>query len=221
MNEFLMQSGLRYRMDLIVRSLFRPRVWQRFDLPDALFPLYALLSPLDWAAFHLKRPLAKLMHRIQRSVARPTEGRIKAHLLLWRIMRTSPADLALAVEAGCMLIFFRLALHFVPVQKLTRWMGDPGEVPPSIPDSKAARVLRRVEWSIDAVVRHSPLEFVCFPQSLAAYFMLRRRHVASRLFYGIARQNDRLTAHTWVKAGDRTVVGGEVESEFTAINNFP
>ena len=34
-----------YRWNLVERSLFRPRAWRRFDLPDALFPLYALLSP--------------------------------------------------------------------------------------------------------------------------------------------------------------------------------
>jgi hypothetical protein len=85
----------------------------------------------------------------------------------------------------------------------------------------AIQTIGRVQWSIDAVVRHAPLTFVCFPRSLAAYFMLRRRHIMSRLFYGIARDADQLTAHTWVKVGDRTVVGGEVESQFTVLNTFP
>ena len=209
-----------YRVDLIVRALFRPRVWQRFHLPDALFPLYALLSPLDWAAFHLKRRLATLVGQVRRMI-RPAEGRAHARFPLRRMLRTRPADLALACEAACMLLFFRAALHFVPVQSLTRWMGQRGELSPASIDGQTAQTLRRVEWSIDAIVRHSPLEFVCFPQSLAAYFMLRRRKVASRLFYGVARQNDQLTAHTWVKAGDRTVVGGEVESQFTVLNTFP
>ena len=84
-----------------------------------------------------------------------------------------------------------------------------------------AQTIRRVEWSIDAVVRYAPLTFVCFPRCLAAYFMLRRRHIASKLFYGVAREADQLKAHTWVKVGDRTVVGGEVESQFTVLNTFP
>jgi hypothetical protein len=85
----------------------------------------------------------------------------------------------------------------------------------------AAEILRRIEWSIDAVVRHGPLTFVCFPQCLAAYFMLRRRHIASKLFYGVTRDADHLKAHTWVKVGDRTVVGGDVESHFTVLTTFP
>jgi len=43
----------------------------------------------------------------------------------------------------------------------------------------------------------------------------------SKLFYGIARDADRLTAHTWIKVGDRIVVGGEVESRFTVLTTFP
>ena len=54
LNEFRLHTSLRYRLDLIERSLFRPRVWRRFDLPDALFPLYALLSPVEWVIFHLQ-----------------------------------------------------------------------------------------------------------------------------------------------------------------------
>jgi hypothetical protein len=51
--------------------------------------------------------------------------------------------------------------------------------------------------------------------------MLRRRHIASKLFYGVTRDADQLKAHTWVKVGDCTVVGGEVESRFTVLATFP
>jgi hypothetical protein len=30
-----------------------------------------------------------------------------------------------------------------------------------------------------------------------------------------------LKAHTWIKVGDRTVVGGDVESQFTVLAIFP
>ena len=73
----------------------------------------------------------------------------------------------------------------------------------------AAQTLRRIEWSIDAVVRHAPLTFVCFPQCLAAYFMLRRRHIASKLFYGVAREANQLKAHTSVKVGNSAPSWGQ------------
>jgi len=224
LNEFRLHSSLRYRFDLIERSLFRPRVWRRFDLPDVLFPLYALLSPLDWLAFHLHHRLAMFRHAVQSRPARtaPTARRSPSTRIAFRrIRQLRAADIALAVEALCMLTFFRLALNLLPVQRLTAWMGMDIQAQSSVSQAKARETIRRVEWSIGAVVRHGPLTFVCFPQSLAAYFMLRRRHIASTLFYGVTRDADQLKAHTWVKVGDRTVVGGDVESQFTVLNTFP
>lgn len=188
-NELRMHRSFRYRMDLFLRTLFRPRVWSQFDLPDAIFPLYALLSPFDWLGF--------------------------------RMRRRSLADFGLVAEALCMLSFFRLALNFVPVQRLTQWMAKSTPNYPSIDPTKAVQIMRRVEWSIASAVRHAPFLFVCFPQCLAAYFMLRRRHIASRLFYGVARDGKQLKAHTWVKAGERMIAGGDAAGHFTVITSFP
>jgi hypothetical protein len=212
LNELLLHPSARYRLDLFERSLYRPRVWRWVSLPDALFPLYPLLSPFEWVIFHVH-------HRW--TLRRRPEGPRRRGFPLRRIVRTRPADLALAIEAGFMLTFFRIALSFLPMQKLTAWMSRANLVEPSLSQRRQALILRRIEWSIDAVVRHAPLNFVCFPQCLAAYFMLRRRRIASKLFYGVTRDEDQLKAHTWVKVGDRTVVGGEVESRFTVLTTFP
>jgi hypothetical protein len=202
LNEFRLCGSLRYRLNLITRSVFRPRLWSRFNLPDALFPLYALLSPIDWVMFRLERRWTSLKGAAGRFLRRP-------------------ADIGIAIEAGCMLAFFRVALNFLPVQKLSAWMSRGNGERVWVAQETAAPTLRRIEWSIDAVVRHFPMTFVCFPQCLAAYFMLRRRHIASRLFYGVARDADQLKAHTWVKVGERTIVGGDVESDFTVLTVFP
>ena len=210
-NEWRLHASLRYRIDLLQRSLFRPRVWRWCSLPDALFPLYALLSPLEWIVFHLRRRLP---------AQQPRPGRAKA-LSLRKLRQFSVRDLSLAVEAVCMLIFFRLALKFLPMEKLTGWMSAAPVRQPSMSAKRQARILGRVEWSIDAAARHAPLTFVCFPQCLAAYFMLRRRRIASTLFYGVTRDDAELKAHTWVKVGDRTIGGGNLESRFTVLATFP
>jgi hypothetical protein len=222
LNEYRLHTSLRYRLDLIQRSVFRPRIWRTVDLPDALFPLYAVLSPFEWVAFHLRQRLAMLRRAVRPKPALPAHITPRApynHMLFRRMWQLPAADIALAIEAACMLTFFRIALNFLPVQKLTAWMGRGAQS--SFSQEQPAQTLRRIEWSIDAVVRHAPFTFVCFPQCLAAYFMLRRRHIASKLFYGVTRDADQLKAHTWVKVGDCTVVGGEVESRFTVLATFP
>ncbi len=225
LNEFRLHHSLRYRLDLILRSLLRPRIWHTFDLPDALFPLYALLSPFESLGFHLRHWLARRAVRSKPNVAVPAARLAPQHAstgaLFRRLMQLPAADIVLAIEAAWMLTFFRIALNFLPVRKLTAWMSRPDQASASLSQEERTQTLRRIGWAIDAVVRHAPFSFVCFPQCLAAYFMLRRRHIASRLFYGVTRDADQLKAHTWVKVGDRTLVGGDAESLFTVLASFP
>jgi hypothetical protein len=189
------------------------------NLPDKLFPLYALISPFEFLSFHIRHRWQTLWRTLRPSPVVPRAPQTR--LSFRRIKRLAPADIALAAEAACMLTFFRAALNFLPTQRLTMWMDRYDRKRPSISLAMASETIGRVQWSIDAVARHAPLTFVCFPRSLAAYFMLRRRHIVSKLFYGVAREADQLTAHTWVKVGDRTVVGGEAESHFTVLHTFP
>jgi hypothetical protein len=219
LNEFRLHDSPRYRLDLILRSLFRPRVWRWLNLPDKLFPVYALISPFEFLSFHIRNRWQTLTRTPRQSPFAPRTPRTR--LSFRRIKGRAPADIALAAEAACMLTFFRAALNFLPTQRLTMWMDRYDRKRPSISPTKARETIGRVQWSIDAAARHAPLTFVCFPRSLAAYFMLRRRHIASKLFYGVAREADQLTAHTWVKVGDCTVVGGESESQFTVLHTFP
>jgi Uncharacterised nucleotidyltransferase/Transglutaminase-like superfamily len=218
-NEFFLRPSLGYRVELILRSLFRPRMWQKVDLPDAIFPLYALLSPFEWLTFRIQRFTSspgRLGRR--RSVGPVTERR---RSLFTRFFSLGASEAAMLIEAGGMLTFFYVALKFLPMQRLTAWMGGTKPVQRALEDSQARATLRRVEWAIGVVVRHAPLNYVCFPQSLTAYFMLRRRSIPSKLFYGVARHEQQLKTHTWIKVGDRTVVGGEAASGFTVLAVFP
>jgi hypothetical protein len=49
--EFGLRRGLRYRTELLARILFRARMWETIPLPDFLFGLYPLMSPIEWAMF--------------------------------------------------------------------------------------------------------------------------------------------------------------------------
>jgi hypothetical protein len=53
------EIGLRrtfaYRMELLLRILFRARMWDTIPLPDYLFGVYPLLSPVEWLVFRLRQ----------------------------------------------------------------------------------------------------------------------------------------------------------------------
>lgn len=204
LHEWNLYPDTHARAELLERSLFRPRLWSRISLPDPLFPLYALLRPFEWVG-------TRVINWLGGWLRSPTR-----RLLLLKI-----SDTGILFEALFTLLYFRAALRFASVERLVLWMGKPRADKAAVPAEKAGEGIRRVEWAIGAVARHSPIDFVCFPQALAAFFMLRRRRIPSRLYYGVARQNNRLVAHTWTKANGRTVVGGDVESQFTVLAIFP
>ncbi len=161
-----------------------------------------------------------------------------------RTVRRSPAELLLAAEALLLLAFFRVCLALVPVRRIVQTIargpasdatrGDAksdgceaeatvggagrGESAAACPD---VAVARRVRWAVEAVARHSPVRFVCFPQTLAGYAMLRRRGVRGTMVYGVARSPaGKLTAHTWLLVGDRVVLGAEGADEFTPVERW-
>ena len=146
-----------------------------------------------------------------------------------RIVRRRPSELLLAAEALLLLVFFRVCLVVVPVHRiiLTITRGpavkDADEETAAKNDAErtAEEIARRVRWAVEAIARHSPIAFVCFPQTLAGYTMLRRRGVPSTMVYGVARSPaSKLMAHTWLMVGDRVVLGGEGSAQFTPVERW-
>ena len=131
----------------------------------------------------------------------------------------------MAAESLVLLAAFRIALAIWPVRRIMSAVSGRGSGSRSEsvadPAEQSRVIARRVEWAVRAAARHSPVEFVCFPQALAGYAMLRRRRIPSTLVYGVARsESGELLAHTWLTVGEDVVLGGEVAAEFTAIERW-
>lgn len=206
--ELGLRRGIAYRMEIVRRVLLRPRIWQRFDLPDALFPLYALLSPLEWVLFH-------------RGVSPAGVARMRRDP--WHRWRALPAWRRwLLLEAFAVLFTARCALVLLPVRWIFRWLESPVRAAPASASADAAGPDRveRVRWAVLTVARYGPVSFVCFPQALAAHAMLRRRGIGSIMHYGVRRSADRqLRAHTWLEVDHRMLLGGESALLFAPIHS--
>lgn len=68
--------------------------------------------------------------------------------------------------------------------------------------------------------RRLPWRTLCFEQGLAAHWMLQFYGFASTLYYGAATIEGVLTAHVWVRSGDRDVVGCEIAPNFAVLSRF-
>ena len=202
--ELGLRRGLAYRVEIFRRTLLRPRVWARFDLPDFLFPLYTVLSPIEWVFFH-------------RWVSPAGVTRMRRNP--WNRWRALPsARRWLLVEAFANLLLARGLLALLPVRWIFRWLERPLHNPAaSSADSDIAECVR---WAVLTASRYGPVSFVCFPQALAAHAMLRRRNIRSVMHYGVRRSADhQMRAHTWLEVDHRMLLGGESALLFAPIHS--
>jgi hypothetical protein len=140
-----------------------------------------------------------------------------------KITRRGPTDLLLATEALFLLAFFRICLAVVPVRRIIKAI-TPVQSRENSTDAHSERDLQvalRVQWAVSAAARHSFVEFVCFPQTLAGYMLLRWRKVRGTIVYGVARSPEgELIAHTLLEVGEKVVTGGETQIQFSPIERW-
>ena len=143
---------------------------------------------------------------------------------LVKVARRQPVDLLLSAEALAYLLVFRIGLRLLPFRQILRSISSQqpqGEHDVTSPSPEAIETALRVRWAVESVSRNSPARFVCFPQALAAYAMLRRRGIPTTIVYGVGHSHlGQLIAHTWLTLGDRIVVGREGSEAFQPIERW-
>ena len=131
------------------------------------------------------------------------------------------------LEAACWLVIARAALLLVPFPRIGRYLGKlqkPAGQMPDVQDETAARV-RRVGGSVNAVANRFPAEMVCLPRALAAWQMLHRRGIPSRLHFGTPLRPDPtrgrgLQTHAWLTSGSVRVTGFPVADGCVELGYF-
>jgi hypothetical protein len=121
------------------------------------------------------------------------------------------AEAALALGAGA------AARLLVPFPILARRLARS----PQAGIAATADEIRPIRRAIDAWTRRLPVEPRCFARGLAAFWMLRRRGRAPRLYYGAATIEGKLKAHVWVRSGDHDVVGCDIADQYALLAAFP
>jgi hypothetical protein len=102
---------------------------------------------------------------------------------------------------------------------LRRLAGMLGGAPTAIPASSSE--IASIRRAVHAWSRRLPWRTMCFEEGVAAHWMLRRRELASTLYYGAATIDGELKAHVWVKSGERDVVGCEIADDYALLARFP
>ena len=107
----------------------------------------------------------------------------------------------LVLEAALLIAALRLALQVGGVRRVQRMLAASL---PSSASSEANESARRrsVEMSrlVDMAARHT-VKNTCLQRSLALWWLLGRRGLASKIRVGTRRQQGRFEAHAWVEVG--------------------
>ena len=124
-------------------------------------------------------------------------------------------------EAAILILFARILLAFLPFSRVTPLFShSQGKTELRGGQRRAARVW--VKKAIFTAWKHLPLENTCFHRAVAAHFMLRRRGVATTLYYGAARLPQRgLSGHVWLQDGEVGVVGHHISKNYHRLASFP
>jgi len=133
--------------------------------------------------------------------------------------RLAPSRRAMLVESAAALCAASVAVKILPFSWAIRLGARPTGPTYS---NRPTEVMSNVRWAIDAAERRLPWNAVCIQRGLATQWMLRRRGIDARLHYGLARDAESaLTAHVWVDASGKTVIGGEEAGDYVRVATFP
>jgi hypothetical protein len=138
-----------------------------------------------------------------------------------KFLRHRWADRLFLLEALFWLGWAKLLLLTVPFRWIAPRLGRTMAESPDLLTDAERLLVQRVGWAVQAVARHVPFGFVCLPQAMAAKWMLRRRKMPSTLYLGLRREKKAcLTAHAWLRAGDKIITGRTAVMEHQVIATF-
>ncbi len=113
--------------------------------------------------------------------------------------------------------------HFRNVAGHLGTASSPGTTP-VVPIPETDRLIAaQVGRAILIAAKIVPFRAVCLQQAVAGKLMLRRRHIASTLHFGVARAEaptNKMEAHAWLDAGDIKVSGYPLEARWTEVAQF-
>ena len=140
--------------------------------------------------------------------------------MLGKFFRRSPLEQRLFLEAFLWLALSRLAILLVPFRRIAPFLGQT-MVETSIDPSVLSPLARHISWAVQTAGRYTPWESKCLAQGMAAKMMLKRREIPSTLYLGVLKEGHKgLSAHAWIRCGDRILTGARGHRRFTVVATF-
>jgi len=150
--------------------------------------------------------------------------RTQRHLVRLRhFLRKPLRDKWLFAKAYTLLGISRFIIISFSFERIARYLGPSRVESPAEATETQLAEAHRVAWAIDSASRYTPWKSNCYPQAVAAKYLLHRRGIASTLYMGAAfkvNKRDEMEAHAWLRCGPYYVTGGKIRSRFGVVAIF-
>jgi hypothetical protein len=135
--------------------------------------------------------------------------------------RRSRSDKWLFVQSYCLLGISRLAIDTLAFKRLAGYLGRPCAESPDQIGAPELEATRRVSWAVESASRFTPWKSNCFPQAIAAQYLLRRRRISTTLYLGCRiEEQGEMKAHAWLRSGPRIVTGRPGHRAYRVVATF-
>lgn len=137
---------------------------------------------------------------------------------LQKYRRLESSDRRLILRAVGWLAYARVLLSIVPFRQLSERLMHGQETLTAEPD---LTYLEQVAYAIRATANNVPWRSDCFPQTIAARMILKRKGYASIIHIGVERVgDDELAGHAWLTCGDFVVTGDGGLERYTELHRY-
>ncbi len=133
--------------------------------------------------------------------------------------KTRLLDYIYFLEALFLLHVSKLFILFMPFKRIAGKIGKLQIESIKFPINSAK--INDVEHAVRRAARFCLHKSKCYDQALTGKFMLKSRMLPATIYFGLAKDTQNgLSAHAWVRCGNRIVTGKKGMENFTVIAAF-
>ena len=134
----------------------------------------------------------------------------------WSKLRSlSLAEVWFLVEAIAAVVAFDLALRLFSSKTCLAVFESKG----GSHQKQDGADLQRMVWLVEVADRYAPGRSSCLRKAAALAWLMRRRGIATSLQIGVAREEGRLMAHSWLESGDGELIGLSETDKYASLSS--
>lgn len=127
---------------------------------------------------------------------------------------------SLFIETFLISIKVRFLIKFFSMKTYVKNLGQENKLSENITNDDIEN-LKQYAQSVKRVSRNSFWRTKCFEEAFALKLLLENHGQKSTIFFGVAKgDSTELNAHSWLKIGDKVLIGGNGYEKYTVTKYF-